>query len=357
MLPIALLLAMKFSAPAPGVKLQQPQVSSTGDRIGIVFGSGNDIYFATSTNDGERFSRGARLETGGKLALGRHRGPRVAMFSDRTVISAIVGKKGGGADGDLLAWHTVDNGKTWSSPVRINDVPGSAREGLHAMASGNGWIVAVWLDLRAKGTQLYFSKSEDGGVTWSPNKLIYDSPSGSICQCCHPSVLVALSGFIHVMWRNSLDGSRDMFYTRSSDGGATFLPARKLGRETWKLNACPMDGGDLGVTTGNDIYTVWRRDRSIFVARTEGKESELGTGKDPAIATGMNGTVYAVWSSPEGIRVRSSKADEVKTLSPTGEHPRIIFTGRSVLAFWEQDGGIAMGTVEEPAPLVTKESR
>jgi len=357
MLTLAFLAVMKFAQPAPDVKFQQPQVSSTGDRLGITFGAGNDIFFAQSSSDGESFSRLSRIETGGKLALGRHRGPRLVLLSKSAVITAIVGAKGGGTDGDLLAWRTEDDGRTWSKPVRINDVPDSAREGLHAMAAGNGWIVAAWLDLRAKGMQLYFSKSEDGGLTWSKNRLVYESPSGTICQCCHPSIAVSPTGAIHIMWRNVLDGARDMFYSRSTDGGLTFAPARKLGRGTWLLNACPMDGGDLAISSGDEVFTVWRREKTIFVSKSDGKESDLGPGKDAAIAAGLNGSVYAVWSSPEGIQVRSTKVDQTRTLAPRGEYPRAIFTGRSVLAFWEQDGGIAMETLEEPAPLVTKDPR
>ena len=44
---------------------------------------------------------------------------------------------------------------------------------------------------------------------------------------------------------NSLDGNRDMYLVRSEDGGRTFGPPEKLGAGTWKLAACPMDGGDL----------------------------------------------------------------------------------------------------------------
>ncbi|KAJ3054740.1 hypothetical protein HK102_011471, partial [Quaeritorhiza haematococci] len=49
------------------------------------------------------------------------------------------------------------------------------------------------------------------------------------------------------MWRNSLKGARDLFLADSSDGGRTFSPAEKLGRGTWPLNACPMDGGAVAV--------------------------------------------------------------------------------------------------------------
>lgn len=335
----------------------QPQVASTGDRIGMVFGSGNDILYTHSDNDGETFTRPVRIRTGGKLSLGRHRGPRLVYQSGYIGISAVVGQKGGGADGDLLMWRSDDNGRTWKDPVRVNSVEGSAREGLHAMASGNGWVVAVWLDLRAKGTRLYGALSTDGGDTWGKNFLVYESPSGTICQCCHPSVTIGPGGVIYVMFRNALDGSRDMYVLTSRDRGETWTPAYKMGKQTWKLEACPMDGGGFAISSDNRLYTTWRREKTVFVARPDSQETEMGAGKDPSIATGVNQSVYVVWSDTDGIKYRSTLRDSIQTLSPVGTHPQVIFTGRRVLAFWEQEGGIAMGIVEQPAPLLSGPSR
>jgi hypothetical protein len=159
------------------------------------------------------------------------------------------------------------------------------------------------------------------------------------------------------MWRNALAGSRDMHYARSTDNGKTWSDARKLGFDTWKLEACPMDGGDLAVSATGKVFTVWRRDQSVFVALTDNKESELGKGKDPSIAAGLNDSLYTVWTAPDGIRTRTTKKDEEVLLAPTGAYPQVVFTGQRVLAFWEQDGGIAMGVVESldlPKPTIHK---
>src|SRR5207253_11399365 len=102
------------------------------------------------------------------LSLGRHRGPRIAITPSAIVISPVIGTKmPPGADGDLTAWHSADGGKTWSAGVTINDQPTSAREGLHAMASGGNVLFATWLDDRAKGKRLYSATSKDNGATWS----------------------------------------------------------------------------------------------------------------------------------------------------------------------------------------------
>ncbi|MCC6590664.1 MAG: exo-alpha-sialidase [Bryobacterales bacterium] len=344
---LAFLFAIKLLPPETDMVFRQPQVATTWDMLGVVAGAGNDIYYAYSTNDGQTFSRPSRLETKGQLSLGRHRGPRIAYQAGNLVVSAVVGKKGKGQDGDLLVWRSQDNGKTWLSPVRVNDVAGSAREGLHAMTSGNGMVFVVWLDLRQKGTRIYGAKSTDGGASWEKNLLIYESPDGSVCECCHPSVVIGPGGAIWVMFRNSVAGNRDMYLVSSRDGAVTWELPIKLGKESWKLNGCPMDGGAVTTTGKDNVYTVWRRDKGIFVATTRGKESELGQGKDPVIAAGMNDDLTAVWTAADGsLEVRTTKNDTVRTLVPKGAYPQLIFTGRAMLAFYEEGDGVGVTVVE-----------
>ena len=349
---LGLLLALKIVPPTTDLAFKQPQIASNGDMIGLAFGAGNDIYYSFSTNDGETFSRVSRIETKGKMSLGRHRGPRIAYQSGNVIVSAVVGKQGGGQDGDVLAWRSSDNGKSWLEPVRVNDVPGSAREGLHSMSAGNGWVVATWLDLRQKGTRIYGSISNNGGANWSKNFLVYESPDGTVCQCCHPSVLVGPSARLYVMWRNALGGSRDMYVATSNDAGQTWSAAKKVGNETWKIDACPMDGGGLTLTGQAKPYAVFRKEKEIHYSTPGAIERMLGEGKDPAIASGLDESLYVVWTSPTGaIESMNSKENKVRVLAPKGAYPQVVFTGHQALAFWEEEDGIGMGVVEGRPPM------
>src|ERR1039458_7335964 len=197
MLVFALMLAAQIAPQSADLPNRQPQLAYDGTRLGLAYGAGNSVFFAASTDSGKTWTKPVLVSTPGKLSLGMRRGPRIAMSPEAIVISAVAGPSGGGADGDLLAWRSVDGGKSWSAGKVINDVASAAREGLHAMvAGGNGVVFAVWLDLRQKGTRLYGSTSHDGGATWSPSVLVYESPSGTVCQCCHPSAAIDAQGRI-----------------------------------------------------------------------------------------------------------------------------------------------------------------
>ncbi len=101
----------------PGASAQQPQMTAAPDgTLYLVYGAGRTIYCVVSSDGGKSFGLPAALEAGGMLMLGRHRGPRVAATKDAVTITAIAGKRGGGQDGDLLAWRSTDHGKTWGQP-------------------------------------------------------------------------------------------------------------------------------------------------------------------------------------------------------------------------------------------------
>lgn len=342
MLLPTLLLAIRITPDSPEMPFKQPQVATDGLTVGLAFGSSDAVYFARSTDQGTTFSKPIRVSRGGKLSLGMHRGPRIAMTPEAIVVSAIVGEKGRGADGDLVSWRSTDGGETWSTGVKVNDVAGSAREGLHAMAAGGGVVFSAWLDLRDKGTRLYGSASRDGGQTWSKNMLVYESPSGTICQCCHPSVAVDIKGQITVMFRNSLDGSRDIYVARSTDRGQTFSRGQKLGQGTWVLNACPMDGGGVSVAGKGQLVSVWRREKDIFTASENGPEKKIGTGKDPSVAVGKAG-VYVAWTFASAVHALIPGRMEPVIVSSDGGYPQLLVlpNGR-VLAAWESKGDLAV---------------
>ncbi len=283
------------AADGPDREAKQPQVAvDARGRVYIAFGRGSTVRLAASTDGGKTFDVNTVGEVG-ELALGMRRGPRVAATDGSIVVTAIGGREGKGRDGDVLSWRSKDGGKSWDGPTRVNVVEGSAREGLHGMAAGpDGQVYCTWLDLRNKKTEIYGSLSKDGGATWAPDALVYRSPDGSVCECCHPSAAFGPDGTLHVMWRNSLKGARDLYLTSSSDGGRTFRTAEKLGRGTWPLKACPMDGGAVAAGPDGRVETVWMREGAMFAARPGEVERSLGRGVQGWTAFGAEGP-YSVW--------------------------------------------------------------
>jgi hypothetical protein len=330
-----------------GLPNRQPQLGAGHGQVALAYGAGSAIYFSHSPDQGRSFGPPVKVAEVEALALGRHRGPRVTILKDAILVSAVVGEKvstelhahGLPADGNITVWRSVDRGKTWTRWSVINDVPGAAREGFHGIAEdAKGNLTVAWLDLRGKGTTLYASRSSDGGRTWLKNVLVYASPSGTICQCCEPSLAIDDDGRIHVMWRNVLDGSRDL-YVASSRDGITYGDIRKMGTGTWKLNACPMDGGGM-VPQAGQLFSVWRRDGDVFLAQPGKPEQRIGTGKDVAI-TSARGGLYVAWSNGPGLEILAPGATKPVPLAAEGAFVNLAaLPDGSVLAAWEASGAI-----------------
>jgi hypothetical protein len=321
----------------------------------VACGTPTSVIVARSENNGEFFLPARTIPIAGHMSLGNHRGPRVVAYGDTVVLTAIVGEAGGGKDGDLLAWRSTDRGATWSSPVRVSDVPGAAREGLHAMAASGTTIAAAWLDLREKGTTLVVAVSRDGGVTWGPNVVAYRSPSGTICQCCHPSLVVGASGRITAMFRNEREGARDMHLVSSADGGKTWDAARKLGAGTWMLKACPMDGGALLLGHKGELQTVWRREQTVYLATPGAAEIALATGVNPALAFSGGGPVV-LWNGVDGLTVQVPDGEPV-LVDRAGRFGAIMVTGSgaTVVAFERGDVSVVRQQFSAPSDSASRQ--
>jgi hypothetical protein len=345
-----MMLAVNLGPISPDAPAHEPQMAASGSLVALTFGAGNAVYFSGSHDSGRTFSAPTKVAESQIVPLTRHRGPRIVISGGAIVISAVVGRTpaegphahGLPSDGDLIVWRSTDSGKAWSKGVMVNDVPGAPTEGLHSLAAdAKGKLFAAWLDKRGgHGTRLYGARSIDGGLTWSKNVMIYDSPEGTICECCHPSVAIDPSGEILVMWRNWLAGARDMYLTRSRDGLA-FSKPEKLGMGTWQLNACPMDGGGV-VFAENRVVTAWRREHEIFLAVPGEKEVGIAEGVDVSITAAPKG-VYAVWSTPTGVRSLVPGKKEPVAIAPRGAFPNVVALpdGRA-LAAWEDGGKVVI---------------
>jgi hypothetical protein len=331
---IATLIATSLTIPGT-----QPQLAHDGARVFLAVARGTQVAVLRSTDAGRTFLDATPIVPGGRMAAGMRRGPRIAVTSSAVLVSLIAGPQGAGKDGDVVLYRSTDQGATWEPGVIVNDVPAAAREGLHGMAaSPDGLVVVTWLDLRETSTRVYAAISRDHGVTWQPDVLAAASPDGAVCECCHPSV--ALDGqSMAIMFRNHLQGARDMHVTRSTDGRAFTAPV-KLGTGTWPLQACPMDGGAVALT-GKGVTSTWRRQDRVYLSTPLEPERLVGIGRDPVLALGPGGVDLA-WTTRDGIMLQR---DTTTRLVGPGTFASIAaFDGHTLVAA-ERSGQVVVQVV------------
>lgn len=92
-----------------------------------------------------------------------------------------------------------------------------------------------------------------------------------------------------------------MWMTTRPKGAAAFVAARKLGEGTWKLNACPMDGGRILALGSGQFGAVWMRNGDVFLSRGESSEINLGKGKQPVAVHTGNAPPMVIWQQGADI--------------------------------------------------------
>jgi len=309
----------------------QPQVVvDEKGALHLAFGQGTSVFY-TRSDDGSHWSAPVLVGTLPKLALGLRRGPRIVSSGGQALITAISHE-----DGDLHAWSSTD-GSRWSAQPTLNSSPHSAREGLHAMSDdGKGRVAVAWLDLRTGQMSLWAKFSKDYGAHWTEDRLVYASPEGPICQCCAPAVAFAPDGRIGFLWRNLLQGARDLYLSETTDGVA-FTPARKLGQGTWTLNACPMDGGSLAYGPASAAHPVWKRERTVFANEDLAHEVKLAQPAAQAVTAYAGPLLLTAWEANGTLMLQRgteapiayARGGRFASLSGRGKTAAIAFEGMS----------------------------
>jgi hypothetical protein len=309
-------------------KGHMPNISKDkSNHLHVVYGSGDSIMYLFS-KDGKTYTAPATIAVLPGLFAASMRGPQIAATGNGIVVTACT------RSGNIFSYTKDASGK-WTKAEKVNDVDETAKEALISLSADGLNAYVVWLSVKKpKGQNLYGAKTSDGGKTWSKNILVYESPDGSVCECCKPSVVVR-GNTVHVMFRNWLNGSRDLYLIKSINGGRSFEQAQKLGEGTWKLNGCPMDGGGIALDKNESPETVWRREGKIYASAPGKPEREIGEGRGCTIETINNKTIYA-WAQNGDIIVMNN--DGTKKSLGKGSLPLVKAVNNThAVCIWEND--------------------
>jgi hypothetical protein len=338
-----ILLAVGFTSQSdaglPGINTigqgKQPQVSvDNAGIVRVVYGLEDKVFCATSTDNAQTFTAPVLVAQIAGMHLGMGRGPQLASSAGCSIITAM-------DNAGNIHWFKQNKGNAkWQPMGVINDLKRSAPEGMIAIGADNkDNFYAVWLDTRLGGkNQIWFSSLSGKVTKWSANRLIYKSADQHVCECCKPSIAVS-GNTVAVMFRNWLNGSRDLYTLRSADAGKTFSAAQKMGLGTWKLDGCPMDGGGVRINTSNQIQTVWQRKGDIYFAQGADPELYIGKGKtcslvangEQAIITYQNNDTLKLVTIPDKKTTVIGQGDFVRSVQLKANHNFFV---------WEQGNQI-----------------
>jgi hypothetical protein len=135
------------------------------------------------------------------------------------------------SESHLLFSRSTDGGKSWSVPIRLSSVPGLPRddngalEGFHGVVAPDGALYTIW----ANRDGIAMAISRDGGKTFTKDRRIipagpaYFGITGVSRSNGFPQIgLDPKSGKLYVAWSDYTNGDIDAFVAYSTDRGATW---------------------------------------------------------------------------------------------------------------------------------------
>ena len=231
--------------------------------------------------------------------------------------------EGGLFASDLQLSRSLDGGKTFEPPLRMNDestlghgasqprTPNPSSQSFEDLTiTSDGTVIVAWIEMpKDERPHTYLARVADRG---SRIDRIIKLDDDETCVCCRIALASAKPDAIAILWRKVFPGDvRDMVLARSRDGGRTVSAATRIHADNWRITACPHRGGSVAIDGRGRIHAVWYTE---------------GTRNEPDV-------LYAV--SDDGRRFGAPRRVHVSSTS-IPDHPRLAVDARGrAIIVWE----------------------
>jgi hypothetical protein len=286
---------------------------------------GGDLFYTRRASGEASWSKPIQVNSrpGDAIAAGTIRGGQLALGRDGQLHVAWNGSKSleDSKHKGVPMWYSRlnDEGTAFEPERDLMTFTGFLDGGGSIAADGQGNVYVVWHaappdNSRGEaGRGVYLARSTDGGKTFAPEKKV--SPeTGGACGCCGMKALADDAGNVFAIYRAATAMvNRDEVLLVSRDRGATFTQAYA---HPWNIGTCPMSSAWL--TSGQTgVVAAWETAGQVYFARFNPKTSALsspisppGTAKrkHPVAATNREGETLLAWTEGTGWQKGGSLA-------------------------------------------------
>lgn len=197
----------------------------------------------------------------------------------------------------IFAVFSVSIQSQWLSDTRLTNDPNASHLGKRkCLSTSNDFIHIVWFDYRDGNSEIYYKRSSNKGNSWGSDTRITVNNAKS----WYPSVASSGSN-VFVSWVDERDGNDRVYFKRSNDDGASWLPEIPVS-DNASLATLP----EISVL-GNVVVIVWaslsgstysiRCKRSPDSGFSWSPEIILNSGSYTALSSiaGNNSDFFASW--------------------------------------------------------------
>jgi hypothetical protein len=291
------MLAINPTNPANLVGVWQQDRWSDGGSHGVMTGY--------SFDGGRTWARSAAALSrcaGGNAANGgdydRASDPWVTFAPDGTAYQISLSFSGQenqpGASSAVLVSRSVDGGISWSSPITlIRDGPAAFndKESVTADSTDARFVYATWDRLAGNLGPTYFARTTDGGATWEPARAIFDP--GADRQTLNNQIVVLPNGTL-INFFTLFNPNPTLAVIRSTDKGVTWSAPITIAQATAVGAQDPETGTDVRDSATLGSIAVSRQ--GVLVAAWQ--DSRFFGGARDGIAVSRSTDGGLTWSAP-----------------------------------------------------------
>ncbi len=189
-----------------------PCIAVLGLNVHVVWQDGRDgeIYYKQSTDGGLTWGADIRLTNNSSPSSF----PSLAVSA--AALQLVWSDDRSGGIGEIYYKRSTNGGLNWESDVRLTNDPGVSS--YPSVAVSGTYVHVVWSDDRSGTPQIFYKRSSDEGVTWEPDVQLTNNPGFSSSFPC----ISASDSVVHVVWYDNRDGNFEIYYKRSSDAGTNW---------------------------------------------------------------------------------------------------------------------------------------
>jgi len=212
------------------------------------------------------------------------------------------------------AQHTIANNTSGSNGDMFNLSNNNGHSELpQVTASGNN-VYVVWLDDTPGSRDVFLRRSNDGGNTFDTKIINLSKNNLQGGGGAFNLKITALANNLYVVWENTPENNGQIFFSKSTDGGDTFSRPINLGNNTGFFGY-----PEIAVSKSYYVYAVWHNAgagisfrRSTDGGNTFDKEINLSNNIplsfQPQIAISDNdNNIYVVWTKIHSYKIQNKQ--------------------------------------------------
>lgn len=197
---------------------------------------------------------------------------------------------------DVYYKRSTDGGASFEVDMQLTSDVSNSHNSAIAVSGSN--VCIVWYDSRDGNRELYYKLSIDNGNNWTADSRLTNNPGES----WHPSVTINGS-VMQIVWFDNTPGNNEIFYKRSDDGGNTWSADLRLSNTAGSsyMPGIAVSGSNVHVSWTDSTAGNWEiyYKRSTDGGTTWGADTRLtnnaASSLYPTIAV-SGSTVHIAWT-------------------------------------------------------------